>query len=173
MEYISSDTNIWIDYMAIGKLDLPFRLPLTYLMNQDAVNDELLSPRGLKDQLIKLGLVSTELTGNEFFYGIEISQNHSKLSKYDCSALAIAKKRNIVLLTGDAELRKVARSEGVTVMGTIGILDRAFEDEVITQEEYKESLIKLKAVNGREVRLPSQELQERLDRLDDDKTGKG
>ena len=88
------------------------------------------------------------------------------MSKYDCSALAIAKMRNIVLLTGDAELRKVARNEGVVVMGTIGILDRAFEEKVITPEEYKESLNKLKEVNGREVRLPIKDLQERLDRLD-------
>ena len=166
MEYISSDTNIWIDYMVIGKLDLPFRLPLTYLMNQDAVNDELLSPKGLKKQLLELGLVATELTEKEFFYGMEIAQRHSKLSKYDCSALAIAKKRNIVLLTGDAELRKIARNEGVIVMGTIGILDRAFEEKVITPEEYKDSLNKLKEINGREVRLPIKELQERLNGLD-------
>lgn len=166
MEYISSDTNIWIDYMVIGKLDLPFRLPLTYLMNQDAINDELLSPQGLKNQLLKLGLVATELTEKEFFYGIEIADRHPKLSKYDCAALAIAKKRNIVLLTGDAELRKVARNEGVTVMGTIGVLDRAFVEKAITPEEYEDCLNKLKEVNGREVRLPIKELQDRLDRLD-------
>ena len=51
-------------------------------------------------------------------------------------------------------------------MGTIGILDRAFEEKVITPEEYKDSLNKLKEINGREVRLPIKELQERLDGLD-------
>ena len=119
MEYICSDTNIWIDYMVIGKLDLPFRLPFTYQMNQDAVEDELLSPKGLKRQF---GLVPVEL-------------------------------------------RKVAQSEGVTVMGTIGLLDRTFNDEVISTEEYKECLNKLKEVNGREVLLPLKELQERLNRF--------
>ena len=165
MEYICSDTNIWIDYMVIGKLDLPFRLPFTYLMNQDAVEDELLSPKGLKRQLLEFGLVPVELNEKEFFYGLEIAERFTKLSKYDCSALAIAKKRDIVLLTGDAELRKVAQSEGVTVMGTIGLLDRAFNDEVISTEEYKECLNKLKEVNGREVRLPLKELKERLNRF--------
>ena len=28
MEYISSDTNIWLDFMAIDRLGLPFRLLL-------------------------------------------------------------------------------------------------------------------------------------------------
>jgi len=32
MTYISSDTNIWIDFMTIEKLELPFRIPYTFLM---------------------------------------------------------------------------------------------------------------------------------------------
>lgn len=73
MEYISSDTNIWIDFMVTGKLYLPFRLPLTYLMNQDAVDDELLSPQGLRKQLLELGLIPTELTEKEFYYALKIA----------------------------------------------------------------------------------------------------
>ncbi len=46
MEYISSDTNVWIDFSVIRRTDLPFRLPYTYIMNTDAVNNELLSPTG-------------------------------------------------------------------------------------------------------------------------------
>ena len=82
------------------------------------------------------------------------------------AALAIAKKRNIALLTGDAALRKAAISEGVTVIGTIGILDKLFEQLLIEMSEYKESLILLIKPNGREVRLPQAELQKRLEQLD-------
>ena len=166
MEFISSDTNVWIDFMVIEKLDLPFRLPLEYLMNQDAIDDELLSPRNLKRKLLKLGLVPTELSDEEFFYGLNIAKNHSKLSKYDCSALAIAKKRKIILLTGDAELRKVAHTEGVTVIGTIGILDKILEEGEMTDEEYRDCILRLIKVNGREVRLPMVELQNRLKEID-------
>ena len=165
MEFISSDTNVWIDFMVIEKLYLPFRLPLTYLMNKDAVDDELLSPAGLRKQLLKFGLTPTELTEEEFFYALNIVEHHPKLSKYDCSALAIAKNRGITLLTGDAELRKVAQREGVIVMGTIGVLDKAFETKAITKEEYRNCLESLKRFNGREVRLPSAALDERLERL--------
>ena len=67
MEYISSDTNVWLDFMTIGRLELPFRLPYIYLMNEDAVHDELLSPPELSKNLLALGLVAAELTEEEFF----------------------------------------------------------------------------------------------------------
>jgi len=166
MEYISSDTNVWIDYMAIEKLELPFRLPFTYLMNQDAIEDELLSPQGLREELLRLGLKPTEMTEDEFYYGLKMAEAHPRLSEYDCSALAIAKYRGLVLMTGDAALRKVALSEGVSVMGTIGLLDKLYEDEKVTLEEYRECLLLLIKVNGMEVRLPYLELQNRLNKLD-------
>lgn len=166
MEYISSDTNVWIDYMAIEKLELPFRLSFTYLMNQDAIEDELLSPKGMRDELLRLGLQPTELTEDEFYYALKIAETHPKLSEYDCSALAIAKYRGLVLMTGDAALRKVALSEGVSVIGTIGLLDKLYEDKKISPKEYRECLLLLIKVNGREVRLPYVELQNRLNKFD-------
>ena len=152
--------------MAIDKLELPFRLPLIYLMNIDAIEDELLSPEGMREKLLRLGLQPTELTENEFYYGLKMAEAHPKLSEYDCSALAIAKHRGLVLMTGDATLRKAALSEGVSVMGTIGLLDTLYEDGKITSEEYRECLLLLVKVNGREVRLPMAELQNRLDKID-------
>ena len=166
MEYISSDTNVWIDYMAIEKLELPFRLPFTYLMNRDAIADELLSPKGMREKLLRLGLKPTELTEAEFYYGLKMAETHPKLSGYDCAALAIAKYRELVLMTGDAALRKAALSEGVSVIGTIGLLDKLYEEKKITSKEYRECLLLLIKVNGREVRLPYAELQSRLEKLD-------
>ncbi len=168
MEYISSDTNVWIDYMAINKMDLPFRLPFTYLMNQDAIMDELLSPKGMKDELLKLGLQPTELTENEFYYGLKIAEAHPRLSEYDCAALAIAKYRGLVLMTGDAALRKVALGQGVSVIGTIGILDKLYEEGYITSAVYRECILLLIKANGQEVRLPFTELQNRLSKIDNE-----
>ncbi len=166
MEYISSDTNIWIDYMAIDRLELPFRLPITYLMNQDAINDELLSPEGLKQNLLSFGLQPTELNEEEFYYALRIAYSHPRLSEYDCSALAIAKCRGIVLLTGDAALRKVALNEGVSVMGTIGILDRLHNEKKISSSDYRECLLLFIKNNGQEVRLPIVDLQYRLESVE-------
>ena len=62
MQYISSDTNVWIDFVTIQKTEIPFRLPYTYIMNKEAVENELLSPKGLGQELISYGLVPVGIT---------------------------------------------------------------------------------------------------------------
>jgi len=165
MEYISSDTNVWLDFAVINHLELPFRLPYVYLMNEDAVHDELLSPPELGNNLIELGLIETAMTEEEFFLAEEYMGCYSKPSVYDCVALAIAKCRGIILLTGDGPLRKAAKAEGVTVIGTIGILDRLYGGEYIDKEVYLECLERLREHNGGPVRLPIKELEKRIENI--------
>lgn len=169
MEYISSDTNVWLDFETIDRLEYPFRLPYTYLMNYDAIDDELLSPKGLAEKLKKQGLMGTELTEEEFFLADEYTRKYSKPSLYDCVALAIAKTRGIILLTGDGPLRKAAKTEGVQVMGTIGVLDQLKNNGLIRQEEYIDSMQALLEHNGGKVRLPENELRERIENATKDK----
>ncbi len=162
MEYISSDTNIWLDFENIDRLDLPFKLPYIYLMDGDAVEDELLNPPGIADKLIKMGLQKTELTEEEFFAAEEFVNRYAKLSLYDCIALAIAKIRNLTLLTGDGPLRKAAKVEDVRLIGTIGILDRLLEGQYIDSGEFQYCIKELLKRNGGRVRLPESELRKRL-----------
>lgn len=61
MIYISSDTNVWIDFVTIEKLELPFKLPYTYIMSKEAIEDELLSPPGLGTKLASYGLIPVEM----------------------------------------------------------------------------------------------------------------
>lgn len=165
MKYISSDTNVWIDFVTINRIALPFRLPYTYIMNQDAIDEELLSPPDFKEQLLSAGLVATELTEDEFYLAADYGARYHKLSTHDRIALAIAKTRNITLLTGDQALRKAARSEGVDLIGTIGILDQLHDQKLIATDEYIDSLKDLQAKNGTVVRLPARELSERIQRF--------
>ena len=91
MQFISSDTSVWIDFSTIQKAELPFRLPYTYIMSKDAVEDELLSPPGLGAELVSYGLVPVEPTIEEFFLAQEFGTVYPRLSIYDRIALAIAK----------------------------------------------------------------------------------
>ena len=165
MEYISSDTNVWLDFVEIEKLNLPFQLPYVYLMNDEAVEDELLSPPGLSDELLRMGLQKTELTEEEFYLAEALALKYAKPSVYDCIALAIAKIRGLTLLTGDGPLRKAAAAEGVNVVGTIGILDQLHNGKYIEDEEYAECIRRLIDKNGGKVRLPKYELEIRLQRV--------
>lgn len=165
MEYISSDTNVWIDFSIIGRIKLPFCLPYTYIMSTDAIEDEVLSPVGMRDDLLRYGLVGVELTIEEFVLAQKYGTSYPKLSIYDRIALAIAKERKIVLLTGDGALRKAAKSENVIMLGTIGILDRLLEGNYIDEQEYECCLLELQKHNGQEVRLPKSEINSRLQQL--------
>lgn len=110
-----------------------------------------------------MGLVGVEITTEEFYYSEELSHRYSKLTGYDRIALAIAKARGIVLLTGDNALRKAAVQENVQVLGTIGLLDRLYKGAFIDATEYKECLEGL--LEHKERRLPPDELQKRIDVL--------
>lgn len=162
MQYISSDANVWIDFSTIDRLSFPFRLPYTYLMNIDAIQDELLHPVNLGKTLVGLGLKPTELTTEEFYLAEEYASLYKRLSLYDCVALAIAKVRNIILLTGDGSLRRAAQAENVQTLGTIGILDRLLACGLISKVEFRYCIIELLKHNGREVRLPQEELMSRI-----------
>ena len=160
MEYISSDTNIWLDFNAISKTELPFRLPCTYIMYREALREEIITPAELLNDLCSLGLKGVELTIEEFFYAQNLSKKYVKLSGYDRTALAIAKLRKIPLMTGDGPLRKAAQKENVEVFGTIGLLDKLYNGAYIDESEYKLCLEGL--LSHKERRLPEVELQRRL-----------
>ncbi len=162
MEYISSDTNVWLDFNEIDYLHIPFLLPITYLMYEEAVEYEFLDPPGLGDTLIKFGLRKVDLTEEEFYFAEEYGLKYKKLSTYDCIALAIAKARGITLLTGDNHLRKAASTEGVAIIGTIGILDCLFTGNYIDEKEFHLCIRALSDHNGARIRLPEEELQKRL-----------
>ena len=165
MEFISSDTNVWIDFATIDRLSLPFKLPYIYLMDEDAVSNELLQPEGLGEKLTGLGLQAVSMTEEEFYLAEKLNEKYRNPSTYDCIALAIAKCRKIVLLTGDGALRKAAIQEGVEVMGSIKVLDLLFENTLIDSSEYLFCLEEFKRNNGEKIRLPVAALQERIDKV--------
>ena len=85
-EFISSDTNVWIDFNSIGAVELPFRLPCTYVMWAEAVDDEVRSPGGLREKLLAAGLVAVEITAEEFWLADGYADRYVGLSAYDAAA---------------------------------------------------------------------------------------
>lgn len=163
MEYISSDTNIWLDFHTISKANLPFRLPCTYIMYKEALRKEIISPPELLLYLQKSGLTGVNITIEEFEYAQSLAGKYVKLSGYDRIALAIAKIRGCPLVTGDNPLRNAAAKESVPVFGTIGLLDKLYEGQYIDRTEYLFCLEGL--LEHRERRLPIEELKSRIDAL--------
>ena len=132
-------------------------------MYKEALRKEIISPSELLDGHQKRGLIGVDLTIEEFFYADELSKKYVKLSGYDRTALAVAKFRNIPLLTGDNPLRRAAEKEGVEVFGTIGLLDKLYDGDYINKLEYQFCLENL--LEHKERRLPAEELQKRINSL--------
>ena len=165
MEYISSDTNVWVDFFSIDRLSLPFLLPFTYIMYEETVDDELIKPKDLGNRLIEYGLQSIDISLDEFILAEEYNEKYKQPSKHDCMAMAIAKHRGIILMTGDKNLRKAAAREGVKVIGTLGILDMLFDRGCIDATEYRLCLEKFDSKNGGVIRLPQNAISERLGKI--------
>jgi len=58
-----------------------------------------------------------------------------RLGKGEASCLAIAKHRNMKLLTDDLDARSTANILGVPVSGTVGVIVRCVEKGIITKEK--------------------------------------
>lgn len=115
--------------------------------------------------MIDAGLIGVDMTIEEFSLAELWGNKYPRLSTQDRIALAIAKQRNITLLTGDKALRKAAIQENVAIIGTLGVLDMLFDGNYIDAFEYKYCITKLLEHNGVEVRLPVNELRRRLNML--------
>ena len=100
-----------------------------------SIDSELLSPSGFREDLLEAGLVGVDITIEEFSLADSWENIYPKLSIQDRIALAIAKQRNIVLLPGDMALRKAATKEGVSIMGTLGVLGRLYLYEKVRNEK--------------------------------------
>jgi len=166
MELVSSDSNVWIDFEVIDRLDLPFHLPHKYVMCKDAFLQELFPFSNKMAGLCDKGLHLVDLTDAELQLVLSWEQKYRKLSRFDRCALAIALKRNCVLLTGDKALRNAADCEGVPLMGTLGIFDLLFALDVLDCSGFLECLKLLQAHNGQEVRLPTNEIDDTIKLLE-------
>ncbi len=165
MRLISSDTSVWIDFSTIDCLEIPFRLAERYsfIMSGDAMDAELLSSDISAERLTSLGIIRVALDETEFVLTLAFGKKYKQLSFYDCVAMAIAKTRDMILLTSDGPLRKAATTEGIEVHGTIWLVDELRKHEKISMQEYMTILNDLLSNCGKSIRLPVNELKKRLE----------
>lgn len=164
MQFISSDTNIWIDFNVIGCIDVPFLLRENYafLMSGETIDAELLFPSGFRERLLDCGLIRTELNEAEFILSLQYLEKYTRISQYDAYALAIAKNRKIMLLSGDKALKKAALAESVEVHGILWVIDQLEALGCIEADDYRGIIMMLLDHCGKDVFLPEKELRERL-----------
>ena len=162
--FISSDTNIWIDFFEIRHVDHPFLLDFNYYLSTAAYEEELVKSEELCEALLASGLHLADITDGEFMTAQTFRSKYPKLSLYDALALSIAKSRSWTLLTGDRPLRNAAEHEGVDCHGVIWIYDELLCQNKINTNDYHDAMRAfLSAVQEGRCRLPVDELLNRID----------
>ena len=153
-----ADSSIWFDLAAAGLLEKAVALHDRWTCPDVLLEELRHDPEG--SLLVSLGVEICELSGAEVASVLELAREHFRPSRLDLFALVLARRPGGLLLTGDADLRRVAESLGVEVHGVLWILDRLV-DAALPRGRAARALEKILA---RGSRLPEVEVRKRLDR---------
>lgn len=174
---ISSDTNVWLDFSTIGCMKHPFLLDNDYFLSSITYHDEIdenhvYNSNDDREKYSEIRKYTNEnkikiidATIDELKLSIAYHTKYRAISDEDCIALAIAKKRNWILLTGDGHLRNTAKLESVECRGTIWIYDELLDKKLLSKVEYLNAMYKLlDAVDNKKRRLPRNEILKRIEK---------
>ncbi|MGA2922574.1 MAG: DUF3368 domain-containing protein [Candidatus Sulfotelmatobacter sp.] len=155
-----SDTSVLIDLDRGGLLEAVFVLPHAFAVPDVLYDRELKGEWG--EQLRRLGLRVEDVSEAGVGKALGYRQQRASLSVPDSFALALAKERAWLLLTGDNALRELAASENVECHGVLWLLDKLEEAGTPGLQLLHDGLSKL-AAHPR-CRLTAREITIRLER---------
>ncbi len=122
------------------------------------VAEELLSVDG--EQLVRERLLqAVELPAELVVETAILMQRYRRPSQNDLFGLALAKAERLILVTGDAALRRAAETEGVESHGVLWLIDGLVEQAFLTTVQACTALKLILSSGGR---LPQPEVQARL-----------
>lgn len=153
-----SDANIIIDIVAGELTAAMFALDYEYAVPDILYADELEEQHS---SIVQAGLKLIELTPES----IDIASTYyeqniaTRVSANDCVALALAQQEVCNLLTGDAKLKQLAMTQGVTVYGTLWLVEQMLIGKIISVEDAK---IAYKKMIEDGSRLPENEIKKQL-----------
>jgi predicted nucleic acid-binding protein len=116
-----SDTSVLIDLERGGLLESIFTLPHEFAVPDVLYEREMNGQWG--ERLVALGLRVEEVSVAGVGNALRYRQQRTVLSVPDSFALALAKEREWLLLTGDGQLRELAGDERVECHGVLWLLD--------------------------------------------------
>jgi predicted nucleic acid-binding protein len=129
-QVVISDTSILIDLQRGEIIEAAFKTTYEVAVPDLLYRRELEPYDGVK--LAKLGLrvIPVDEHGVKLAQGYRTQQK--RLSLADAMSLALAKRMESTLLTGDGTLRLLAESEGVACHGLFWLLDVFEQERVVT-----------------------------------------
>ena len=153
-----------IDLRKGGLIDaianLPYRLVVPLPVREFEVLD---FPDHCWQLLDESGMITYDLDSDEISQAIEIKRKYPSLSAYDCICIVTTLTNHGILLTGDLDLRRVARTYELEVHGVLWIIDELVSSRCCSYSSL------LRALNSWQhdslVFLPFHEINLRLERI--------
>jgi len=161
MDVLVSDTSVVIDLERAQIIEHVFALPYRFIV-PDALYEQELKDYG-GERLIAKGLQVRTLTGEQVQEAQRLRTLERRISIHDSYALSLAKAEAAILLTGDAEMRRLAEAEGVRCHGVLWVFDQLGDGRIVQPALLHETLARL-AAHPR-CRLPGEEIELRLARF--------
>ncbi len=158
MAILVSDTSVLIDLERGDFLEMVFRLSFEFVVPDLLYKRELEKYNGA--ELLALGLKNESLDSEGMILALRYQAQEPNLSLPDSLALALAKRKNAILLAGDGKLRDMAKKEGVPYHGLFWVWDRLNEQSVASMKQLYQGLKKI--ADHPRCRLPKNELEARL-----------
>lgn len=164
MNLIITDSSVFFDIIKIQALPEFFALDFE-ICTTDFVKSEILESEQREE--IELFIRSKQLTvfvlsENEIEEIENFETKRFFKTLIDKTVLWKAKQLKCPLLTGDAKLRSEATEQGITVHGSLWIIQIMVESKVVTANKGIEFLEKLKVCNDR---LPLEEIEKLIKKL--------
>jgi hypothetical protein len=165
IQVIVSDTSCLIDLRKGGLLTTTLTLPFQFVVPLPLVAAELhdFTPADWKD-LQARGLRVIDLDAAQVQEAFALKARFPGLSAYDCFSLQLTRSAlHAILLTGDQQLRKRARSLGVDVHGILWLCDHVERAQLLPFADLANALDRL--LSDPLVFLPRDEVAVRVSRL--------
>ena len=161
---IVNDASCLIDLRKGGLLEALCRLPYGLVIPLPVRESEVLH---FSDRewlyLDSHGMTTHDLTSAEVAQASTLKDDHCALSANDCFCLVTALANRGTLLTGDAQLRKVAIQKGLRVHGVLWVIDELAAADACATSQLIDALKLWQSDNT--VFLPRQEVAKRLGSL--------
>ena len=147
---VVSDTTPLISLMKASRLELLATLFHEVLIPEAVFSELTANPRfqAEADQIRKAPYIKVVSVSEQ--KAVDVLRRSSGLDLGESEAIVFADDQKAdVLLMDEAKGRKVAKAMGLYIMGTVGVLLFAFEENVLTDSEVKEALEQLQQADRR------------------------
>lgn len=160
------DANVIFDAVAGDILPEIFELGYRIITTNFVMGEIKTIPHS---ELISKGLIIQDMPGDLVEEIWKLRENHIELSIHDISVLVMASHTNAIMLSGDGALRIAAKKAEIPYHGTLWIMDKLVEKEIILPERAAEAL---QSMCDSDRWLPEEECRRRIRMWSIEKTKK-